>query len=78
MKGTPGLIIVPGDTCMRPFGCSSVIGSIQIQEPSSFRQKASRTSRSTIGFTKARMHHSPLVAGFQSLRVLHRAISAER
>ncbi|HEX6397485.1 MAG TPA: hypothetical protein VFZ95_08690, partial [Steroidobacteraceae bacterium] len=44
MNGTPGVIMVPGDTWTRPFGCSMVTGSMQIQEPSSFRQKAFLTS----------------------------------
>jgi hypothetical protein len=36
------------------LGCSMVIGSIQIQEPSSFRQKAFRMSRTAMAFTQAR------------------------
>ena len=40
MNGTPGVIVVPGDTWTRPFGCSMVTGSMQIQEPSSVRKNA--------------------------------------
>ena len=68
MKGTPGLIVVPGETCTRPFGCSIVIGSIQIQEPSSFRQKAFRTSRSVIGSPRSHLHHRLIARRFQPRR----------
>ena len=44
MNGTPGVIMVPGETWTRPFGCSMVIGSMQTQEPSSFRKNACLTS----------------------------------
>ena len=44
MNGTPGVIVVPGDTWTRPFGCSMVTGSIQIQDPSSVRKNARLTS----------------------------------
>ena len=50
MKGTPGFSMVPGATSMRPMGCSMVMGSMQIQEPSSFRQKACLTSCSVTAF----------------------------
>ena len=44
MNGTPGAIMVPGDTWTRPCGCSMVTGSIQVQEPSSFLKNARLTS----------------------------------
>src|SRR5687768_3656303 len=65
MNGTPGRMVVPGETCIRPCGCSRVIGSIQIQEPSSVRQKASRTSRSVIGSPRSHLHHRLIVRRFQ-------------
>ena len=44
MNASPGFTVVPGETCTRPCGWSMVTGVTQSQEPSAFREKASRTS----------------------------------
>ena len=71
MNGTPGFSVVPGETCMRPCGWSMVIGSIQIHEPSSVRQNAFLTSRSSIVAPEAAPTISRLRAEYIMRRTKH-------
>src|SRR5690349_22574486 len=44
MKSVPGANVVPGETCMRPAGPSSVAALMHVQDPSELRRKISARS----------------------------------